>query len=494
MRLLFAVLAMAILVSPQVAASGELAEGPLTVQVQDNHPYYCAQEVAGFCEVTIGGDSFQNTTVNAYARVSAVDVTLDNSTARHVPGVRWLPGESVAINGTQGYLPNPILPFLVTNWNALGLRPYLSPVIDINMRQNNTMLTYTSVNMSDPSHPSLDPEHQWGWGYEDNPNATGVGIQYDRIGPFTSPGEGEEHSNSDGYINSLGGPVCGYDPLGDCRQRFNTTTRVIEDETPNATAGFEFYNVDVTIANASNNGWISGWRMVNGTWMRDGWQATPVLGRPDSSPTVTHSESVNHPPADTVVGRAGLDPQRAASYPLSVAAIAHPSGLLQTVAVAAASVILLVAGVILYSRITSKKRALESEARRRLLQIVSETSGLSLAEAAEMTGLARGTIEYHLKVLVRFKLLRVVRDNGQVLIYTAEATPGAAEIQRSDAAARIIYELQQSGSLLRSELHSRLSDFPLRTRNHQIRKLIDRGIVAVTGSGADQRISLRIYP
>lgn len=150
----------------------------------------------------------------------------------------------------------------------------------------------------------------------------------------------------------------------------------------------------------------------------------------------------------------------------------------------AAALAIVVAALAAYSRITGRNAALTSPVRAKIVEIVQREGVVPLPKLAEALQLGRTTIEHHLRVLDRCGILAVSREGRAVIVsvHGLRASAPPPEVRRSPACQALLAILAaRPDGLPREELHRAAAEIPLRTRNHAMRALFERGLVVEQG-------------
>lgn len=130
--------------------------------------------------------------------------------------------------------------------------------------------------------------------------------------------------------------------------------------------------------------------------------------------------------------------------------------------------------------------ALELETRREIYQHVDDTPGVHFRALLEEFDYAKGTLQYHLRQLVRGGLLEVSDDGTYTRYYPAgsfdEADRAVMNALRREYARRIVAHLAVEGGLTTTELSDRLDRSPSTVSWH-LSKLEDAELVTKNRDG-----------
>lgn len=466
---------------PLGIAGTHVEAGPLLLDVVDSHANDCPTAPACFAQAR--GDTLGNTTIDAYQYVDRVSVEVDNSSVEQIGLGSFVPATKLELDAASGYLPNPVLPLWVGAWRASGAASPVPSLVGVEVSENNTTLSYYSVNKSSPRHELYWNDYPIG--YADDPDS--AGIQYHRIGPFNQLTGGG--GSSDSYVDRYQREACGATPSRLCRETYASTTAKAEDATPSVSfglryskVGFEFH--EVAAQPRRSMALVAAQEISSPPWppLWPAWEPAPEAQTPPESVPIL-PEAL--PPVSDEAGPSLVPPPAAMDAGRTPPPSAEPTVAPQAgrglvgIAVGAA---LCVALTGLYSRFSTRAEVLDSEPRARLLALVQE-GPRSLAQLSEKTGLARSSVLHHARILERMGLVHVARGNGALRVSASGSKVTQRDLQRSDVAGRIMELLSTAGRCARSSLHHALRDVPIRTRNYHLRNLIVRGLVAEEPDG-----------
>ena len=121
---------------------------------------------------------------------------------------------------------------------------------------------------------------------------------------------------------------------------------------------------------------------------------------------------------------------------------------------------------------------LENERRRRLYDAVEREPGVHVSRLASMTGIARSSVRYHVRILEAENLLAPTKIRGKRRLYPAgtESTAVAAALA-DDASAAVLLTLVERGPATVSDLATHLDRTP-GTITHHLQQLAEDGVVS----------------
>jgi DNA-binding transcriptional ArsR family regulator len=167
---------------------------------------------------------------------------------------------------------------------------------------------------------------------------------------------------------------------------------------------------------------------------------------------------------------------------------ADGEGVAERPALLASSLLVGLAAVGLYHKL-SKDRALEHEARRRILELLDAEPDLGTTDVADELDVAYRTARHHLEVLERFDLVARVKRRGRWRWARPEDAEALDEAEVPAVQRELLALLEEEPGLHLSELARRL-DGAKATVKHHLDRLAERGAVR------DERVGplRRFYP
>ncbi|HWG91373.1 MAG TPA: helix-turn-helix domain-containing protein [Candidatus Thermoplasmatota archaeon] len=481
----------AVLLLPLAQADGSFETEVLVVEVANGFDEGCAPSILGFCLVDVETNrSVSDWNIDGYQRFDYVGVAvtpLEPLVSRGIDPLGGSPRVEHEIQGSEVMVANPVIPPITEAWAQLPLVNMLPDRLGVHPSEENITFRYYGVTGWDGS--TRLPLKEWVIVYNREKN-----IGYDRLGPVNNQGG----TSGDEQMATLEREGCGAarKPPG-CDRALRVSARFVDAVTPNASYGFELYEVEA----ATDAG------LLEENALRE---AVERLGSPSLLDPVKEAAGEGVPPPEegTFLLENGASPgpgfplpprggsehlpppaQGQASRKTQATPLAstlggaavpeappHLLGLL-----AAAGLGLVWAWSLFYSRITSRREALASARRQRLADLVKARPGISWKEAAELLGVTRNGLGHHVDVLARSGLLTVVEARRNRFLFPADGAPVKKVIPplvRSPVQARILALLDAApGGLSRAALHAALDGTPERTRRDALARLLFRGLV-----------------
>lgn len=387
-------------------------------------------------------------------------------------------GVDYQVYGREGYVPNPIFPFVGETWSNSALAPGIPGVFEVRFEDPTIWLDYNSLNRSDPTRPSVF-WNELGMSFPDGDQRLG----YNQIGPFNGYGSTDTDERARTYLES----ACGFSQTHspECYQTADGLADSQAAYAPDVRYGISFYEVEAA-SDASRIGDYSNYAAPL-NYASQAW----ALYQPDPAPTRLDDQNVPRVPIllpqvgpdQSVPVHAHTGPEQTPSgVALQIAQPpnSHTSSLVTAVTVGGIGLLLL--GVLLYSRIRSRNEAIASAARSRIYGLITNTPGISPAALAAELGLTRNGIIHHLRVMERTHMISVRSEGQKTFIYAGRPDPDriSALIARADAAGVILAALRNTPEgLTKEEVVAATRDLPKRTRDHSLRQLVLKGVLAI---------------
>lgn len=477
------VVAIAVGVSGSAHAGSHADLGLARAEIDDQRSNECWSAPVQICQVSASNTSDPgNATIDASQNITYVGAGV--SVDRIFPV-----GVDYEIYGRDGYVPNPILPFVGKEWSNSSLGPGVPGVFDLRFDGvNQTIwLDYNWVNVSNPYDPIYWKEI--GQTFPDGQGHAG----YNQIGPFN-----ESMGDTDTLLQPPPDVLCtGPLQVRECYDAASTWNSWQANNTPDVRFGAAFNE-----AEAASNASKIGNRTYNASTSNESFGTWPSHS-PSSVPLPVDNETMPHPtlhrlPVDQDQNVSLLRPSGHKPPPGKVvlqtvqAPNARPSQVLK--AIVAGGLGVFVAGLLfLYARIRSRKEAVASAMRCKLHELIAKTPGISPSALAGEVGLSRNGLVHHLRVMERTQMILVRSEGKKVSLFTRqrEVDPLAALIARGDAASAILRALQpRPDGLTKPELVAATPSLPTRTRDHAVRQLVARQILrTVDADGRRYRIA-----
>jgi DNA-binding transcriptional ArsR family regulator len=476
---LTAVCFVALVLSPGASAGTHLDAGIARIEIQDQRAQECHSGWFYACEVDFSDTSDPgNATIDTGQNVSYIGV------GASVDSIAPL-GLDYNISGEEGYVPNPIMPFVGQTWMNSPYAPGLPGVLEMRWEDQTIRLYYNYVTLSDPEHPIY--WHETGQGFPDGQNQVG----YDQIGPFNELGTSWD---TDALILSELEYRC-YGPTDtrECYEEMNNASAWQKSATPDVRYGLDFHQVEAA-SNASvlrNASYAS--PAINDSPAYSFYHDDHGPGLPRSEQTISHPvlhasgspAPFNRTPVETATPR---PPPRGVAMATTHMTSPPPNTTLAQVAAGACGLVVL--AILLYARIRSRKEAIASATRCRIYEIVARRPGISPTALAKELNLTRNGVIHHLRIMERTQIISRRTEGKLVFLFVGrgEIDSTAILLGRAGAHSVILQKLRERPEgMQKSELVAATSDLPKRTRNHALKRLLDHGLVSV-GPGANPRI------
>lgn len=457
-----------LLSAPGSVLASSAVETPLAVVlVQDDRPDDCMEGAVRLCQWTTEGEG-GDAEVDAYQKLVYVGAAPSD--------VSLLPDDGLLLRGSDVYVRHPFIAAVTHAWNAHEPSYPGDEHVWLELNEQMALIHYpTPGNASAPLR-----ESEWNFTYVED------GVAYDHLGPYNKP----TGNTTDNYASAPVEENC-FGPAADaCAEAAGSARQTARDETPNVRLGLEFYDVEVATtpdaltgvrAGASPASPIVLTRSV--TTADEPHARRPAAPAQDASRGPSEAAPTPVRAAPTLQG----EPDSAAASPTSrplPPAPAKDAALSLLIGIALSTLAACVAS--LYTRATTPEEILRSPARDALMRLVAASPGIHVTDAARAMGVTRNAALYHVRVLARGRLIRVVETGSRTMLYPQSAAPptaGGALLQTYPIARRVLGVVEsQGGAADRALVHERLADVPLRSRNHNLRWLIERGFLAQEGS------------
>lgn len=472
--------------APLAAASGSVKTPVAVVEVENQFDDRCSMPVAGLCLVDVRhADDPGNLSVDGYQRLEYVGVAPDFSLPRSVLGEAWvLPDDDIVIRGSQLYVRHGVFRAVTEAWPAV---PQASEDYQVRFEPYGFGLFFYGPSPLDLTGPWGDRNMTAGY-------AEDAWITYEQVGPVNAP----TGTNTDTFFLSDITIPCLFidEQMPHCKPTIQEQGRRVVSAIPNATAGLEFYDVQVATdpqnltppdARAA--------RLADAPALRAFANATgseePQEERRAAAPSAPATPDARAEPRPRAADAPDAPPRQPLRLQGQTPAPPPPDRTVTLlVGVAATGAILAALGVILYSRFNNRAEALESEMRNRLYALVRERPGICVTEAAAALGVKHNAILHHLRVLERVQLLRTAQDTGRKVVYPMGFQPvtGPAWLTRNETCVAILRLVQERPSgLPREDVHRLLPEVPERTRNYHMGRMLDAGALVQSVSPEGRR-------
>ena len=461
------VLVLGIMSFPLASASGSVVTPVATVVMVDNHGYACTAPVAGLCPYNLTGDgTLGSTNVDAYQRIDYVGVATNFS---------FLPGDplrgyeqSETLQGSDIYVRYPVLRMLTETWQAGDLHHPGMEYVAFDLLPEATVV----------HHPWPSPAAPLGTRNTSFFYSPG-GVGYEQLGPYNTP----TGSSTDTYLFTNDNFACAA-PTPECHERVDGIHGTGRAATPNVQFGLEFYDTHVATDPKA---------LASPQLFRDPPDATlgPLL-RPNSS-----SQELRSSPTPRVLpdGASSSNPPEAAgprrdqgnvppilplpsTASIPAAAAPSPTSPLAVVAAAAATVLVAILWAAFYSRFQTKSDLLASETRAKILDFVRQEPGCTFRDLGAHAGISRTAVVYHLDFLQKMRLVQLMTVNRKQLAYlVGEAPPARPDVTSGIQSMILDLLLASPEGRTREEIAKAFTQVPRTSRNHSIRRLLQRGAV-----------------
>jgi DNA-binding transcriptional ArsR family regulator len=476
-------LSAALLLTPQLAhASSDVDAGAAHVEVIDQRGTSCPFQPHGVCVADESDlDDPANASVDVSQEIAYVGLGAQGSDDDPL-------GVDYTLDGHDGSVTNPVLPFVGETWSSSPLAPGVPGILLVEINADHLKLEYNSINQSDPYHPIY--WHYWGIAWPDGQNRVG----YSRIGPFNEM----TSTDTDTFAFQNVRAVCnGPFKTRECHDEVANVTDAQANATPNVRLGLVFHQIEAT-SNLSDLDAFdpSGLERAPAYVPWQSWEKAPPLPLPPPDAPPGPFSGVTPRAAQGMEGRVPhADATRGVARSLSsVAAGGAPQGPGPVIAVALAVgglAVLLVAAV-LYARIQSRTDAMTSRMRRAIVERVAAHPGVSPSRLARDLGVTRNTVMHHARILARMRLLRMQALDGGVFLLPAveRALPEPLLLRSASASAILAVLRSRPGGLPKGDLVALTADLPKRTRNHALKCLVEEGVVEARPHGEETLLAL----
>lgn len=474
---------------PLAWAGADVNGGAARVVVADSHSN-CEPAPFEACLVEVDSDgSVGRTNIDARQRIEYVGIAADVVVVEGLIGVNLLPDGSLMVRGSQLFVRHPIFVLAAAIANDQTNEGPTSGVASTRWTSENLTIVYFGPSTANPTAPPGSRE------YEITHNSSGLG--YDQQGPHNAPGM----NSTDGYLAGADA-VCtrAPDPAA-CDGALEDGLATIADATPNAELALEFYDAEVASdpeALRSQN--TSYEPLANDSPLRGGPVLEPAPNQ-STGPSRASGEDTEKP--SLVVGRPAQveplrEPGRGPRIEMPSPADPPPPTPIVALAVATATVFVLLLAAALYSRLARADEVVRLPMRKMLIRVVEDRPGIEIRALPARLGVARSTVLYHLRMLEKHGLLRVLRDGHKRFVFPAASTPPTSgrplRFWSHPVSRRILEIIDKAGpnGTTRGQIHIEAAAIPRRTRNHVLTQLQSAGVVAETTQDDGQsRLTIR---
>lgn len=423
------------------------------------------------------GPSPGDARIDAYQRIHSLRVYYNDDRA---PYLWLLPDGILAVDGESIYLMNPLIPAATEAWNAHEPERPMRENAGVTLNETAAAVYYVGPHPEEPLGESS--RRNVGGAYA----TEGQGLGYDRVGPFNSP----KGSDTDTYAASFDSITCEVSDAPRCQEVWTSVLSTYVDATPNVQWGLEVYNVSAGAGTGTFNG--SGANVSVLGPMGYGQDPERPLRRGPEPSGFYDPGGARAKFTEPTPGVRPPPPTAGETAKLSSALIREPGGPgdLITKAITLA-VILAAAG--LYSRFATKSEVLESEMRKRLLDIVAREQGIHLSKLSRELNVTRTAVGHHLRVLARMKLVETRMLDGTRVVFLPGQAAGEDSLGRAHPVKTPIFQALKAApsGLTRAELHACAPSAPLRSRNYTITTMIESGLLERVEHHGEPRYRLR---
>jgi predicted transcriptional regulator len=386
--------------------------GEVRVQIDDQRDGDCHRAWLVVCPITISNVSDVRTAeIDASQNVSYIGAGV--SVDPIVPV-----GLDYTVHGRDGYVPNPVFPFVGQEWSGSPLAPGIPGVFEVHFEDPAIQLYYNSVNTSDPAHPIY--WHEYGTTFPDGQNRLG----YNQLGPFNEL----DSTDTDATIRLHLEYLCfGPTQTRECFEAADNISNWQANNSPNVHYGLNFYEVEAA-SNTSSIGNYSYFASTNnlsyGPWEWYSYLPVPLPVDEQGIPAPIRATSPPSHQEDT----AAKSPPKPKPESTSIALLAvqppanHSPVLLTSLAAGGVGIILL--AVFLYARIRNRSEAITSAVRCKIYDFLSKNPGISPSTLAGELGMPLQKVRHHLRVMERTQMISVRREGNKAFLLRVAMQPG----------------------------------------------------------------------
>jgi DNA-binding transcriptional ArsR family regulator len=410
--------------------------------------------------------------VNGSQRVNYVGVATNFSWIRSRTAGLWLlPDSTLRMDGEDYYIEHSVLRDITETYSPIGQSMPGRDTARLVMRSNGTVVQYNGPWNGDPLGPWGEREMGLEYAAED-----GQGVGYERVGPVNMP---TGTPNTDRELGGTYFIACTVARvLVECVDE--EEYGVIYEWTPNVTLGFEWHSVAVATDPAN----LTRRTAENETESpQNASIASNASGETTLAPQPSHAKPPTRPPDEEPP-----EWEKVPTLPRPVDAPTHVSTFRADNPAAAIRwpVANMVLGAVisallaqLYSRFTTRDEMLKSQVRQRILSAISTAPGLNLTALAERLSMRRTALDHHLRMLEAAGCVSILREEGRVRVFNSRNEP--ASIESAHPVRQMILALlsHAGGRYSRRQLAVALANVPERTRNHNVRALVEAGRVRI---------------
>lgn len=461
-----------LIVLPTGAASGAIDAGLVAAHIDNGHTQDCVESATGLCLASSTGENVGDREVAAQQRFHSLIILLNGSAVNDVVGLEVLPGREIVLRAEDTVLPNPVSPILDEHGGGGVFLP--APLGAYGVVANDT--TYGIRYYGPwPTEPTNVSDQGFGTQYSEE-----GGVGYSHVGPFNLIVDRSTDDHAHGVLSW----ACEDPDGGTCTGGVSSPFRQYQGASPNLVAGFLFEQATVATD-------PSALAPAASLAARD-TPAEPLGARaavPEVAPTRTPVAPANAPrlsdertttpgPRAPAPPQASLPPAPRVDAMAAAPAAPEDAGVPPLVTIAASFTLAAILAF-LYSRIRNREDAMRSERRAQLVALLERRGPLPIMTLAKELGLDRSTVQHHARLLVRTTQAELIRRGGKLwLALQGQALALHAGFDPNASAKAILDAIEASGgAVTREQLRDQLAHVPARTRNHEIKRLVARGLV-----------------
>lgn len=448
------------------SATGNFDTPLASVTIENGHEEHCIEAVTGLCAASADMSSLGAGWIDATQNNARLQVDGNDSLVTDLTRVELLPDGGIVVDVRGIVLANPAHDILVADGHN-----YSAPGGQYGVRWDSKDFVL------------------WIWGPSVSQPFSGLDHREQRISGLTSEEFGgfndtRAPTSLDDLVNSEAQIPCGRLLPGEdasCRSLVAVASAAFNSSTPTVSVGLgiDEFGLQPTPGFAGQE--IGGRKGAGSIGQRS--PASFVLSPLDRS--APQAPPLDRPPTsqllrdpDRPLFRPGQDALQPSSNPPP---LENDGPGLQLAVLLAAGAGLAILVATLYARITRLSEAAASPQRAAIMQHLREHGPTCVQSLASGMGVHRTTVLHHALVLQRLGEIKVIKRGMYAMLALPEHD--AAPMPEPRGALRVVLEALRSaqGSMTREDLHKLLSALPLRTRNHALRQLAARGLVAEQG-------------
>lgn len=464
-----AMLVVASLVTVAGPALGSPPSVPAEFHVEDGPRGDCVDPVGmeAFCPARVNGSEDGLSEIDLTHRINVISAATNFTKIESLLGVDLLPDGSFKLDLSKIKFKHGVFRMLA---REVGTVEAPGPLHDFSFYVHDRAIgiTFLGPPPKEPGEPIRKLDF--------HVNYSGA-VEYDQIGPVNFLAYGDTDPNIQGTLRF----GCHYTTETGCREP-SVVADELDERTPNVKFGLEVNRTDLATDPSLLANDTAAAVPPDGSW--SALRRSPALDTqepPEETPDLRPlPRAPPQPPRESREPSRGA-PSNPAPLPVAPATVRlqpPPTGLPPVAALTTAFVLAILAAA-LYSRIHSREDALRSQRRERILVLLRERGPMRLHALARELGLDRTTVLHHARLLSRMGHVSLIREGRSTFIaLPGQPLPDAAKIGGNRASEAILDLLAKSGGMLtRDAVHQRLAEFPERSRNHALRRLLSTGLI-----------------